>query len=79
MLGPSGNPRVENLFVVVGFLERHEGVRFQLNTVSVDLFCSFCSAQKSGTGNGKNPHELCANFHRCPAVSLRQRMIIPAE
>jgi DNA-binding phage protein len=28
MLGPSGNPRADNLFVVVGFLQRHEGVRF---------------------------------------------------
>jgi DNA-binding phage protein len=30
MLGPSGNPRADNLFVVVSFLQRHEGVRFQL-------------------------------------------------
>src|ERR1700680_1039272 len=28
MLGPSGNPRADNLFVVVSFLQRHEGVRF---------------------------------------------------
>jgi DNA-binding phage protein len=30
MLGPSGNPRTDNLFVVVSFLQRHEGVRFRL-------------------------------------------------
>ena len=30
MLGPSGNPRADNLFVVVSFLQRHEGVRFRL-------------------------------------------------
>jgi DNA-binding phage protein len=28
MLGPSGNPRADSLFVVVSFLQRHEGVRF---------------------------------------------------
>ena len=30
MFGPSGNPRADNLFVVVSFLQRYEGVRFQL-------------------------------------------------
>ena len=30
MLGPRGNPRAENLFDVVSFLQRREGVRFQL-------------------------------------------------
>jgi DNA-binding phage protein len=30
MLGPSGNPRADNLFEVVGFLQRSEGVRFNL-------------------------------------------------
>jgi DNA-binding phage protein len=30
MLGPSGNPRADNLFVVVSFLQRQEGVRFRL-------------------------------------------------
>jgi len=30
MLGPSGNPRAENLFEVVSFLQSCEGVRFQL-------------------------------------------------
>jgi DNA-binding phage protein len=33
MLGPSGNPRAENLFEVVGFLQRREGVRFDLKAV----------------------------------------------
>src|SRR5450755_4564320 len=30
MLGPSGNPRADNLFAVVSFLQNREGVRFQL-------------------------------------------------
>jgi DNA-binding phage protein len=30
MLGPSGNPRADNLFEVVSFLQRHEGVRFHI-------------------------------------------------
>ena len=34
MLGPSGNPRADNLFVVVSFLQLHEGVRFQLKAAS---------------------------------------------
>src|ERR1700688_2803746 len=32
MLGPAGNPRANNLFVVVRFLQHREGVRFQLKT-----------------------------------------------
>lgn len=32
MLGPSGNPRADNLFEVVSFLQQREGVRFQLKT-----------------------------------------------
>src|ERR1700738_4330199 len=28
MLGPTGNPRADNLFEIVSFLQRHEGVRF---------------------------------------------------
>jgi DNA-binding phage protein len=30
MLGPSGNPRADNLFEVVSFLQRREGVRFHV-------------------------------------------------
>ena len=30
MLGPTGNPRAENLFEVVGFLQRRERVRFHV-------------------------------------------------
>lgn len=30
MLGPTGNPRASNLFEVVSFLQRREGVRFAL-------------------------------------------------
>jgi hypothetical protein len=30
MLGPAGNPRADNLFKVVSFLQRREGVRFHL-------------------------------------------------
>lgn len=32
MLGPAGNPRADNLFEVVSFLQRREGVRFQLRS-----------------------------------------------
>ena len=30
MLGPAGNPRADNLFEIVSFLQHREGVRFQL-------------------------------------------------
>jgi DNA-binding phage protein len=30
MLGPTGNPRAANLFEIVSFLQRREGVRFEL-------------------------------------------------
>jgi DNA-binding phage protein len=30
MLGPTGNPRADNLFEVVSFLQHREGVRFQV-------------------------------------------------
>lgn len=30
MLGPSGNPRADNLFEIVSFLQRHAGVRFHI-------------------------------------------------
>lgn len=30
MLGPMGNPRAENLFEVVSFLQRREGLRFHV-------------------------------------------------
>src|SRR6202165_4169410 len=33
MLGPTGNPRADNLFVVVSFLQQREGVLFPLATV----------------------------------------------
>jgi DNA-binding phage protein len=34
MLGPAGNPRADNLFVVVSFLQRRAGVRFQVKAAS---------------------------------------------
>ena len=34
MFGPSGNPRADNLFDVVSFLQRREGVRFQVKTTT---------------------------------------------
>jgi DNA-binding phage protein len=34
MLGPAGNPRADNLFVVVSFLQRREGVRFRLKAAT---------------------------------------------
>ena len=30
MFAPSGNPRIENLFDVVNFLQHREGVRFEV-------------------------------------------------
>ncbi|MGH7842958.1 MAG: DNA-binding protein [Candidatus Binataceae bacterium] len=30
MLGPTGNPRADNLLEIVSFLQRREGVRFEL-------------------------------------------------
>jgi DNA-binding phage protein len=30
MLGPAGNPRADNLFEIVSFLRRREGVRFEI-------------------------------------------------
>jgi hypothetical protein len=32
MLGPAGNPRADNLFEVVSYLQHCEGVRFELRT-----------------------------------------------
>jgi DNA-binding phage protein len=30
MLGPTGNPRADNLFEIVSYLQRREGVRFEI-------------------------------------------------
>ena len=35
MLGPAGNPRADNLFEVVSFLQQRENVRFHLRTAPV--------------------------------------------
>jgi DNA-binding phage protein len=32
MLGPSANPRADNLFEIVSFLQRREGLRFEVKT-----------------------------------------------
>jgi DNA-binding phage protein len=32
MLGPTGNPRAGNLFEIVRYLQRHEGVRFEIKS-----------------------------------------------
>jgi DNA-binding phage protein len=34
MLGPAGNPRADDLFVVVSFLQRREGVSFRLKATT---------------------------------------------
>lgn len=34
MLGPAGNPHAKNLFEIVAFLQRHEGVRFKIRSSS---------------------------------------------
>jgi hypothetical protein len=31
MFGPRGNPQASNLFAVLGYLQKHEGVRLQLH------------------------------------------------
>jgi hypothetical protein len=33
MLGPSGNPRADNLFEIIGHLQKAEGVQFELRSV----------------------------------------------
>ena len=33
MFGPKGNPQARNLFEVIGHLQRHEGVHFELRAV----------------------------------------------
>ena len=35
MLGPTGNPRADNLFEVVSFLQHREGVRFHVRAAPV--------------------------------------------
>ena len=35
MLGPAGNPRAGNLFEIVSFLQRREGVRFEVKASRV--------------------------------------------
>jgi DNA-binding phage protein len=35
MLGPTGNPRAGNLFEVVSFLQRREGVRFHVKAAPI--------------------------------------------
>jgi DNA-binding phage protein len=32
MLGPTGNPRANNIFDIMAFVQHHEGVRFQVKT-----------------------------------------------
>jgi DNA-binding phage protein len=32
MLGPAGSPRADNLFEIVSFLQRREGVRFEIKS-----------------------------------------------
>ena len=34
MFGPNGNPRTQNLFEIIGCLQRHEGVRFRVESAS---------------------------------------------
>jgi DNA-binding phage protein len=34
MLGPSGNPQARNLFEIVQYLQRREGVRFRLRAAA---------------------------------------------
>jgi hypothetical protein len=34
MLGPTGNPHAKNLFEIVAFLQRHERIRFKVQSSS---------------------------------------------
>ena len=34
MFGPNGNPRTQNLFKIIGCLQRHEGVIFRVESAS---------------------------------------------
>jgi hypothetical protein len=34
MLGPNGNPRADNIFDIMAFVQQHEGVRFQVKTAA---------------------------------------------
>src|SRR6202051_4625844 len=37
MLGPTGNPQARNLFQIVAYLQKSEGVRFQLRPTRIAL------------------------------------------
>ena len=37
MLGPSGNPQARNLFEIVAYLQRSEGVRFEVRSARAKL------------------------------------------
>src|SRR6202035_4163049 len=37
MLGPSGNPQARNLFEIVAYLQRSEGVRFEVKSARATL------------------------------------------
>jgi hypothetical protein len=37
MLGPNGNPQARNLFEIVAYLQRAEGVRFEVRTGRASL------------------------------------------
>jgi DNA-binding phage protein len=37
MLGPSGNPQARNLFAIVAYLQRSEGVRFEVRSARSKL------------------------------------------
>ena len=42
MLGPAGNPRADNLFEIVSFLQRREGVRFEIKAARVKRDGALC-------------------------------------
>ena len=33
MFGPAGNPQARNLFEIIGHIQRHEGIRLQVQAV----------------------------------------------
>ena len=47
MFGPRGNPQASNLFTVLGYLQKHEGVRLQLSPAGAPTRRSMRAADQS--------------------------------
>ncbi len=62
MLGPAGNPRADNLFEIVSFLQRREGVRFEIKAARA------ASRRAGETGAKKRSPESGVRLKRPPAT-----------